>query len=445
MNFLDNLVLPQSLEHIELLHYIYMLLLFLFIPFISVLFGGTALSLYLRNRGLNTGNPDYIQLSREMINTVTINKSIGIILGIIPVLTSVLIFAQLLHTSGAYAVMYILISSIFAAIGIILIYTYRYSVSFNDMFDTIKDLKIESSEFRNEVNRYREGTKTLSRSSGTYGFLFLLLSLYLFIAGQSVVTYILGAGNSAIFSLFSFIVVIRFLEFLAGSAALTGATLLFVNFYWDGGKIFHSPKYTQLIRSIAINLSVIGGLLLPLFLTIDILALPSNSVSGSVVAYAIAGIILLFIAYHFLYAMIKEVSFRFSAQLFYILLFAIMSFIIKDQLAMGNATRPHSAILASQYQVYLSKLKGTGQTGTQVSGEQIYKNICTSCHSFDKKIVGPPYRETLPKYEGKLNQLVAFIRNPSKVNPNFPPMPNPGLKPNEAQAVAEYIMNNYNK
>lgn len=443
MNFLDSLVLPQSLEHIELLHYIFMLLLFLFIPFISVLLGGTALSLYLRRKGLSTGNPDYIQLSREIINTVTINKSIGIILGIMPLLTSVLIFAQLLHTTGAYAVMYILLSFFFAAIGIILIYTYRYSVSFNDMFDTIKDLKIESVEFRNEVNKYREGTKTLSRSSGTYGFILLIISLYLFIAGQSIVTYILGAGDSAIFNLFSIIVIIRFLEFLAASAALTGGTLLFAFFYWEGGKNFHSSKYKELVRKIAMNLSIAGGLVLPLFLTIDILALPSNSVSGSVVAYAIAGIILLFLAYHFLYAMLKEVNIRYSAHLFYFFLFAIMAFIIKDQLAMGNATRPLSAILASQYQVYLSTLKGPEQAGAQVSGEQIYKNICTSCHSFDKKIVGPPYRETLPKYEGKLNQLVAFIRNPSKVNPNYPPMPNPGLKPNEAQAVAEYILKSY--
>jgi cytochrome c len=51
----------------------------------------------------------------------------------------------------------------------------------------------------------------------------------------------------------------------------------------------------------------------------------------------------------------------------------------------------------------------------------------------------------MPKYEGKKTQLVAFIRNPVKVNPAYPPMPNPGLKPNEAEAVATYLLENYKK
>ncbi len=46
----------------------------------------------------------------------------------------------------------------------------------------------------------------------------------------------------------------------------------------------------------------------------------------------------------------------------------------------------------------------------------------------------------IPKYAGKEAQLVAFIRNPVKVNPDYPPMPNPGLKPNEAKAVAKYLL-----
>ena len=40
MEFLNNFVLPQSAEHIELLHYMLLIVLFLFIPFISIVFGG---------------------------------------------------------------------------------------------------------------------------------------------------------------------------------------------------------------------------------------------------------------------------------------------------------------------------------------------------------------------------------------------------------------------
>ena len=53
--------------------------------------------------------------------------------------------------------------------------------------------------------------------------------------------------------------------------------------------------------------------------------------------------------------------------------------------------------------------------------------------------------DVLPKYVGKEAQLVAFIRNPVKVDPAYPPMPNPGLKPQEADAVAKYLLEEFAK
>ena len=80
-----------------------------------------------------------------------------------------------------------------------------------------------------------------------------------------------------------------------------------------------------------------------------------------------------------------------------------------------------------------------------ISGEEIFKGRCIACHSFDKKIVGPPYKETLVKYEGNIERLAEFIHNPQKIDPEYPPMPNQGLKPSEAKVVAEYILNTYNE
>jgi len=41
--------------------------------------------------------------------------------------------------------------------------------------------------------------------------------------------------------------------------------------------------------------------------------------------------------------------------------------------------------------------------------------------------------------------LVDFVMNPVKKNPEYPSMPNQGLKPNEAKAVAEYILKVYSE
>jgi len=110
MEFIDSLVLPQSSEHIELLHYMLMLVLFLFIPFISIIFGGTTLSLYFRKKGVDENNHIYLKFAKDIIEMLTINKSIGIILGIVPLLTAILVYAQLLHTAKVSVISYLTIS-----------------------------------------------------------------------------------------------------------------------------------------------------------------------------------------------------------------------------------------------------------------------------------------------------------------------------------------------
>ena len=79
MEFLKNIALPQSAEHIELLHLLLIIVLFLFVPFICSIFGGTALSLYFKRRSRKSGDERYGRLSKEVMEIVTINKSVGFI------------------------------------------------------------------------------------------------------------------------------------------------------------------------------------------------------------------------------------------------------------------------------------------------------------------------------------------------------------------------------
>lgn len=105
----------------------------------------------------------------------------------------------------------------------------------------------------------------------------------------------------------------------------------------------------------------------------------------------------------------------------------------------AGSNKVQYTMLAAKYDDYLAELKGSDKVVT-INGEELYSVRCASCHTFDKKLVGPPHDEVIPKYFGKENQLIAFIRNPVKVNPDYPPMPNPGLKPDEAKAVADYLL-----
>ena len=76
-------------------------------------------------------------------------------------------------------------------------------------------------------------------------------------------------------------------------------------------------------------------------------------------------------------------------------------------------------MLAVEYDELLAELKGE-DVAVELNGEEIYKVRCESCHKFDIKLVGPPHNEVVPKYFGKEEMLVAFIKNPSRIDENYP-------------------------
>jgi cytochrome c551/c552 len=77
------------------------------------------------------------------------------------------------------------------------------------------------------------------------------------------------------------------------------------------------------------------------------------------------------------------------------------------------------------------------------AGEIIFNQLCSACHAFDSKIVGPPYNDVLPKYSGDVEALAGFIFRPEKIDPDYPAMPGQGLKRAEAGAVAEYLITRF--
>lgn len=442
MTFLDKFVLPQSAEHIELLHYMLLLVLFLFIPFVSLIFGGTLFSIFYKRKYEKGGDRNYEILAKEFINTSTINKSIGIILGVVPLIGMILIFAQLLSQSETYTLSYLTISFLFLLVGIILIYTYRYSLSFSQMFGPVRQSPNES--LQDDFLTFKTSSIKLASKTGRNGLVFLFLSIWFFTAGLTGASHFDSVKFSFIGGLFSSAVIIRLFLFIFFSLAFAGSTLLFSFFYWEGGNKKYSDESKNFVKEHVSKVTLSSAILLPLFILLSLINIPAELLSGSIFGFSVISLVLIFLSYHSIYSLTKGTVMNAGGVVFYSLLFALLSLTIKDQLIISNATKTHSLILASQYDKYLADLKG--ETGiVAVSGQDIFNTRCSACHKFDVKLVGPPYKETLPKYEGKIAQLIAFIKNPVKVNAAYPPMPNPGLKPNEAEAVAKYILETYKK
>ena len=445
MEFLDKLVLPQSAEHIELLHYMLTLVLALFIPFISIVFGGTFASIYYGKKFRKTKTLYYKKFSKEIVENLTVNPAVGIILGLVPLVTAVLILAQLLHTSEIQSVSFLALSFAFILAALFMIYIYRYSMALTNVFDSVDVKNLNDKDIEEDYRKLKSKSSYLSLNYGKSGLVLLFIGIWFYSAGiTSAANFSTWSFPGIITSLAAPKVLLNLLIFLAFAFTLSNAAFLFIHLYWDENKSTEDPNYTKFVKDVCSKAGLKASIPLPILIAINLFSFSGSTLSGAIFIYSIVSILLVFLAYHLFYMILHKSEYRFGSMIFFVLIFAWLALIIKDQKAMTNATESHSLILSTEYNRILAELKGEG-TVAELSGKEIYDVRCASCHKFDQKLVGPAHLDVLPKYEGKEAQLIAFIRNPVKVDPAYPPMPNPGLKPQEAEAVAKYLLEEYTK
>ncbi len=436
MDFLDKLVLPQSSEHIQLLHYMMMLVLFLYIPFSGMLMGGLSLSLYFKRKARSTGNSFYLRLSSEVIRTMTVKKTAGVILAMLPPFVLTFISAQILHQLKIAATGYLFFGALLGIPAVILVYIYRYSLEFKGLFKSI--------EGNEEVNSYFESASDLNRFAGPWGMFMMVSSTYFVISGLSLGIYSNEWEASKnllhIFASGSFF--IKWLYLFTFGFSITAIVLLFKFFYWDGGLKDESAEYKDFARETFSKIAMLSAFVLPLLILIHTVQIPAVALSKPTLVYSALAVLLLFGLFHAVYEIVKKKNMNATSWALLFIVFSAVALILGDQSAFKQSTKLNSIALSAQYDSTMKQLLAASGAA-EISGEAIFTQKCQACHKWDVKLVGPPYKETLPKYEGKMDELVNFINNPVKKNPAFPPMPAQGLKPKEAKAVAKYIMETY--
>ena len=74
--------------------------------------------------------------------------------------------------------------------------------------------------------------------------------------------------------------------------------------------------------------------------------------------------------------------------------------------------------------------------------EQLFAT-CAACHAPDSKLVGPPLREIAKIYAGNPDGIVTWAMGPGKKRPDFPQMPSfSHLGPDKLHLIADYILAN---
>lgn len=449
MEFLDKLILPHSVEHLRLLVYILALALIILMSYTGILIGGTLYSVLLNMWGRNKNDRNTLKFSKLLIGLITSKKNYALIFGILPFITVIITYTQLLHETNLEIAGILVIGLFIYVLALISIYVYKFTFYVDDMFKfreghLTPDDGIVRPESADEIMEFISGNLKGHKIAAAVGLILLFVSIMI-VTTCIQVTFDRNywtEGTSFFKLLLSYSSVVKFFYFLIASLTLTSIAILFYYVRFENDHANDNTTYKQFVLKFSLYTGIILAFILPLIVVINLLAIPDNALSNTLFAFNLIILVLLFLICHYLYVMIKQSHTRYSGITFTLLTIVFVLFVANDQVAFNTTSQKHRVQLASEYNQIAARLAEATET-TEANGQEIYDRLCASCHRFDQQLVGPAYNNVVGKYEGKLDELAKFIQDPVKVDPKFPPMPDLGLRPNEAKATAEFLLKTY--
>jgi membrane protein insertase Oxa1/YidC/SpoIIIJ len=181
MNFLDELVLPQSSHHMELLKYLLVLTYLIFIPYLSLLIGTNILAIVYNKKATKDSNSAAYKFSKDLIDMLTFNRTVTIGFGVVPLISAAFCYAQLLHMSPVNVSGYLLIAAVLFIVGAIFLYSYKNSFHMRDIIKLASSSDSIDSRLKSDIENISEKTELAFNKFGNYSLLFLLATAYIFV------------------------------------------------------------------------------------------------------------------------------------------------------------------------------------------------------------------------------------------------------------------------
>ncbi len=407
-------------------------LFLLHILFVNLMVGGSILTLIFELIG--TVLPKYDTLARRIGQTITVNKSLAVVLGVGPLLCINLLYTTHFYTANALTgTAWIMIVPLVAVAFLI---TYAHKYTWDSWTGPSKKHHIVLG-----------GAATILFLS--IPFIFLSnINLMLF---PDKWTLIRGFFDSLqIGNVFP-----RYFHFLTASLAVTG---LFVAGWFGRRKYpleselpdFTRPQIRRLFYRIAFYATAAQVAFGPLLFV----TLPSVGISFTLLMLIMTGVAVAAVILGLLWREINSpddrIGRRFAAvvALFTVLVvfmatgrhayreecLAAHKQLIADRTAQFNAVE-----LATLMRIEAGLGAGDAMAAGP-TGKSVFRN-CAACHAVDKVLAGPSLREVYAIYRDNPQGIVDWAKNPGKKRPEFVQMPSMAqLGDDNLALVADYIL-----
>jgi cytochrome c len=398
----------------------------LHILFVNLMLGGSLMVLFTEIRGL--GKKDWDRISHEIAKTITVSKSMAVVLGVAPLLTiSVLYTVQFYSANVLTGHTWMLVIPL-VILAFLLTYAHKYS------WDILAESK---------------GLHISLGAASTAIFLFIPL---IFLVQINLMLY--PERWREIHSFWDAVlipnVLPRYFHFLSATLALAA---LFFAWYFGRRGFFEKLQMENLSREQTVRafygvaLGATGAQFI--FGPILFLTLPSHVISIELVV--LLGIVLCLAAavLWWLWQERIELSGRRFWPVVGMLTLVVSLMVWARHEIRETALGPHRALVAArtaEYEALVLQahnfivMPGGMAGGTADAGAVSFNRRCASCHALDRKLVGPPITETVQFYRGNPQGIVEWVLKPGRRRNDYPAMPPQVLPREELQQIATYML-----
>lgn len=437
----EGLALPVSGSHIELLDFLLMVAMTLLLVFMTYLAGALMISVSKKSKFNKTGDLNWFALAKDYASHVTDYPVIWFACGIVPYLAVILSFIQLMSGAGDnHVVLLLSIGFVVYIAGLAMAWVYKENLKSGwiQINANLDDYHAEQAK-----TAHHDAT-LLSGNYGGWSVLFVLSAMWITISGVVLAYHPEWWDAGVLVPLFSWATQIKFTLLTVGGTALAACGFLYLKYNANNPEEMGDVFYQNFAKYESGKLALRFTILTPVLIGLSIYVIPSEAASSWMYLLVAVAFVLLVIAGHYNYALLKTGRSRYAIGGYWLSLMVFVFLMASEHRAFSEVNQMNRVQIGHHYeQLEAEHIAAKSQAPViEINGEEVFGQKCSSCHRFDTKLVGPAYNNVVPKYYEDKAALVKFILNPVPVNPaEFPGgMANPGLKPEEAQAVADYLL-----
>lgn len=402
--------------------------------FVNLMLGGTMLTLWYQIKGLK--DKKYDSLAKEIASTITVNKSLAVVLGVAPLLSINVLYTVYFYSANALTGLVWIAVIPLVSIAFLLTYLHKYSWK---MFENNKAVHISILGIATAILLF-------------IPFIFLTnINLMLFPDKWSVVKGFLSA-------MFLSNVFPRYFHFLFACFAVTG---LFIFWYMSRKNYPLNellPGFTKYdIQKKGYTITLIASICQMLIGPIVLFTLPSRGLGWNLILTIMTGVILALIAMRLLWIGLKAPQNEIGKHFKKIVVLMTITVVFMGSgrhIYRANALEPHQKLVKLRTDEFQKMKKEaltqsneqkaqeeTAETSTQEKGKKVFQQYCAACHKEKELLIGPPVTEMASIYKNNKTDLIKWIRSPGKKRENAPQMPAfPQISDNDMQLLTDYIL-----